>query len=384
MKNIKSQFLLDQDVIFLNHGSFGATPRPVLEAYQYWQRELEQQPVQFIVRELLDHLKHARETLGQHLHANADDLVFVPNATFGVNIVARSLGLQPDDEILTSDHEYGACDNVWSFISQKTGASYVHQPIPLPIASFDEIADYFWQGVTPRTQVIFLSHITSPTALRMPVEDICRKAREAGIITIIDGAHAPGQIPLDLAAIGADFYIGNCHKWMLGPKGSGFLYARQEMQKILDPLVVSWGWGDNSPYTTGSDFLDKLEWWGTTDPSAYLAVPAAIQFMEGHNWPTVQKQCHEILQKAILRICELTGLDPMYPVDSNLYNQMAIAQLPHIDDLPAFQAQLYEDYQIEAPCIQWQDRQFIRISIQGYNGLSEIKALITAIGSIFQ
>jgi isopenicillin-N epimerase len=379
MPSLHDHFLLDPDVIFLNHGSFGATPRSVLETYQYWQHELEKQPVHFIVHELFGYLEKAREILGLYVNAQADNLVFIPNATFGINIVARSLDLKPGDEILTSNHEYGACDNTWSFICQKNAATYVHQPIPLEISSLEETAEYFWNGVTPRTKIIFLSHITSFTALRMPVEDICKRAKEAGIITVIDGAHAPGQIRLDLETTGADFYIGNCHKWMLSPKGSGFLYARREMQHLLEPLVVSWGWGDNSPYTTGSDFLDNLEWWGTKDSSAYLAVPAAIKFMEDHDWPDVQRNCHAILKEAILSICDFTGLDPMYPENSDLYNQMAAVPLPHINDLPAFQAQLYDRYRIEVPCIQWEDMQFIRISIQGYNTWSDSRYLVNAL-----
>ncbi len=379
MKNIAEHFLLDPEIIFLNHGSFGATPIPVLQKYQFWQGELEKQPVKFIVRHLLDHLKQAREILGEYLNANADDLVFVPNATFGVNIIARSINLKPGDEILTSDHEYGACDNVWSFMSQKTGAAYIHQPVPLPITSLEEIAEYFWQGVTPRTKVIFLSHITSPTALRMPVEKICKRARQAGIITVIDGAHTPGQIPLDLEAIEADFYVGNCHKWMLGPKGSGFLYARRELQHLVEPLVVSWGWGENSPYTTGSDFLDSLEWWGTKDPSAYLAVPAAIQFIQEYDWDAIQQECHTILEQAVHSISDITGLEPVYPVRSDLFNQMAVIPLPHIANLSSLQAKLYSDFRIEIPCIQWKDRQFVRVSIQGYNDWSDMEALLVAL-----
>ncbi|MCB8923129.1 MAG: aminotransferase class V-fold PLP-dependent enzyme [Ardenticatenaceae bacterium] len=213
MKDLKPLFLLDPDVHFLNHGSFGAAPRPVMAAYQAWQMRLERQPVHFLVNELPGLLHAAREALGHYLHAPADDLVYVPNATYGVNVVARSLALQPGDEILTSDHEYGACDNAWALVCRKTGAVYRRQPIPLPAAPPQEMAAQFWQGVTPRTKVIFLSHITSPTALTLPVAEICARARQAGILTLVDGAHAPGQLALDLPALGADFYTGNCHKW---------------------------------------------------------------------------------------------------------------------------------------------------------------------------
>ena len=286
---MKELFILDPNIVFLNHGSFGATPRPVMDAYQGWQYQLERQPVQFIVREMLGELENARQILGRYLNASADDLVFVPNVTFGVNIIARSLQLKSGDEILASDHEYGACENIWTFMAQKTGTAFVRQSVPLPLGSPEEVADQLWGGVTQKTKVIFLSHITSPTALHMPVEMICRRAREAGILTVIDGAHAPGQIQVDLDRIDADFYVGNCHKWMLSPKGAGFLYTRRGLQDMIEPLVVSWGWGKNSPYTTGSRYIDTLEWWGTNDPSAYLAVPAAIKFMEEHDWTSVQK-----------------------------------------------------------------------------------------------
>lgn len=378
MNALKQHFLLNPEVIFLNHGSFGATPRPVFETYQHWQRVLENQPVHFIVHELFGELRKARESLGAYVKAPPDDLVFVPNATFGVNIIARSLDLKPDDEVLTSDHEYGACDNAWNFICGKKGTTYRHQPVPLPVSSPEEIVDSVWRGVSSRTRVIFLSHITSPTALTMPVAEICRRARDAGILTVIDGAHAPGQIPLDLTALDADFYVGNCHKWMMAPKGSGFLYARRELQDLLDPLVISWGWGENSPYRTGSDFLDCLEWWGTIDAAAYLAVPAAIEFMAAHNWPRVQQHCHELVSEALKQINALTGLEPVYPDGTGLYQQLGIAELPEQDDLLAFQARLLDEYKIEIPLIQWLDRQFVRISVQGYNGHKDIEVLVAA------
>lgn len=377
--SIKKHFLLDPNVIFLNHGSFGATPRIVFDDYQNWQYKLEQQPVRFIIRELFGHLKNARQKLGDYLCALADDLVLIPNATFGVNILARSLKLEENDEILTSDHEYGACDNAWTLCCQKTGASLVHQAIPLPIVSSEETVDLFWRGVTPRTKVIFISHITSPTALCFPVDEICKRARAAGIITVIDGAHAPGQMPLNLEALDADFYIGNCHKWMLGAKGAGFLYAKKKMQDMIEPLVVSWGWGKNSSYTTGSKFLDNLEWWGTKDPAASLSVPAAIQFQKEHDWPSVRQQCNTLLLEALQRIRELTGIPSVYPDGVGYFHQMAIAPLPQINNLAEFQAQLYDQYKIEIPCIKWNGDSFIRISIQAYNTLDDVDSLLNAL-----
>src|SRR5690349_837425 len=360
MSSLKQHFLLDPDVIFLNHGSYGATPKPVFEAYQGWQRRLEHQPVLFLGREIPALLRESRAALGAYLHADPDDLVYIPNATHGINIVAHSLHLEPGAEILTSDHEYGACDYAWEFHCGKTGVQYLHQAIPLPVCSDEEIIEQLWQGVTPRTKVIYLSHITSPTALRMPVDEICRRAREQGILTVIDAAHAPGQIPVDLGALGADMVFGNCHKWLLAPKGAAFLYVRRELQDRIDPLVVSWGSHPTPDIATGSRFIDILQWTGTKDPTAALAVPAAIQFMHEQNWDEVRAQCHVLLQRAIEQICDLTGMSPLYPLDSSFYNQMGIAPLP-ASDLTALKTRLYDEYRVEVPLIQWQDRQFVRI-----------------------
>jgi len=382
MYNLKRHFLLDPTVTFLNHGSFGATPKPVFAAYQDWQRRLERQPVLFLGREIDGLLRQSRQALGEYLDAAADDLVYIPNATHGVNIVARSLALQPGDEILTTDHEYGACDYNWEFVCKKTGATYIHQPIPLPVQSEDEIIEQFWQGVTLRTKVIYLSHITSPTALRLPVEQICQRARQAGIWTLVDGAHAPGQIPLDLKAVGADFYTGNCHKWLLSPKGAAFLYARREAQPLIEPLIVSWGYHATAETTSGSQFIDYLQWTGTRDPAAALSVPSAIQFMRDHNWDKVRRECHALLRQAVERICALTDMPPLYPLDSDFYSQMAIAPLPLSADLTSLKSRLYDEYQVEVPLIQWQDRKFVRISIQGYNTPSDVDALLEALGEL--
>ena len=238
MKNSpnQSQFFLNPDIIFLNHGSFGACPKPVFEQYQLWQSKLEEQPVLFLGRQYHDLIRKAIHPLAEYLGTSPGNLVFVPNATFGVNLIARSLNLQPGDEILSSDHEYGACDYAWSFNCSKQGARYVRQSLPYPSVSDDEMLDLFWHGVTDHTKLIFLSHITSPTALRLPVEAICKRARAHGILTLVDGSHVPGQIPLDLDQLGADFYTGNCHKWLLSPKGAGFLYADPSVQELIGTI----------------------------------------------------------------------------------------------------------------------------------------------------
>ncbi|MAT98374.1 MAG: aminotransferase [Anaerolineaceae bacterium] len=378
---MKNYFLLDPDVIFLNHGSFGATPRPVFEAYQRWQLRLERQPVHFFIAEIAGHFADARQSLATFLRAGSSDLVFVPNATFGVNIVARSLPLGPGDEVLTTNHEYGACDNVWHFLSRKQGFYYRQQPIPLPLPGDEAIVEHLWQGVTNKTKVIFLSHITSSTAVRFPVQIICQCAREAGILTVVDGAHAPGQIPLDLTQIGADFYMGNCHKWLCAPKGAAFLHAHPAAQHIIEPLVVGWGWGADRQLTYGSDFLDYLQYLGTNDLSAYFAVADAIQFREAHQWEKVQAACRPLLQEAVDGITALTGLPGIYP-NSRAFSQMAIVPLPPIADVPALKTRLYADYKVEVPLTVWQERPFIRISVQGYNTQRDIDILIKALTNL--
>jgi len=375
----KTRFLLDPDVIFLNHGSFGACPRPVLEAYQRIQLELERQPVRFLGREFRDRMADARAALAGYLHADTDDLVYVQNATTGLNAVARSLHLLPGDEILTTDHEYGALDRTWRFVCQQTGAHYVRAPLSVPIGSVDDVVEQVWSRVTERTRVLFLSHITSPTALILPIEPLIAKAREAGILTVIDGAHAPGQIQLDLDALGADVYAGNCHKWMLAPKGSGFLHVRRDVQKLIEPLIVSWGWESDEP--SSSPFVDYHEWQGTRDISAFLTVTAAIRYMEENDWDAVQAQCRHLLQAFVPQILAATGQAPIAPNAAQFHAQMTSFILP-TDDWQGFKAKLYDSYNIEAPTIWWNNKTLLRISVNAYNGLEDLTCLTGALSDL--
>jgi isopenicillin-N epimerase len=376
--HLRSLYLLDPNVTFLNHGSFGATPQPVFDAYQAWQRRLEWQPVRFLSVELAGHLAAARSALGDYLHADAADLVYIPNATFGVNVVARSLSLGTGDEVLATDHEYGACDRVWRYLSRERGFTYCQQPVALPLTTDEELTDQFWRGVSPRTRVIFLSHITSPTAVRLPVAAICARARAAGILTLIDGAHAPGQIDLDLPALGADFYTGNCHKWLSSPKGAAFLYARPAVQPLIEPLVVGWGYDAEPGTSYGSRFLDYLQWLGTIDYAAYLSVPAAIRFQTEHNWPRVRAECHHLVGAALAGIGALTGRPSIYPDDS-FYHQMAAAPLPPATDIVALKRRLIDEFRVEIPCTRWNERPFIRVSIQAYNTAEDVAVLVEAL-----
>lgn len=379
MNAFKHHFLLDPDVVYLNHGSYGATPRTVFETYRELQLRLERDPVDFINNQLPPLLKSARAELGRYLNADADDLVYVPNATFGLNIVAHTLPLNAGDEVLTTDHEYGAINNLWSYVCRKHGASYRRRMVPFPSASDAEIVERIWSEVTPHTKVLFLSHITSPTALRFPVETLCRRAREAGILTVVDGAHAPGQIDLDLAALDADFYVGNCHKWLCSPKGAAFLYTRRDCQRLVEPLVIGWGWGEERKPSPDPDYIQGLQWLGTNDLSAYLAVPAAIAFQARHDWPQVRERCRRLLASSLERASELTGLPPLYPPHSNHYQQMAVFDLPPIPELTAFISRLYEKYRVQIPGMAWHDRQFLRISVQAYNSPEDLDALFDAL-----
>lgn len=373
--DLKNLFLLDPSVIFLNHGSFGACPKPVFKAYQDWQLELERQPVLFLDRRVDSLLDEARSHLAAYLGASSENIIFVPNSTVGINAVARSLKLNTGDEILTTDHEYGAMDKIWEFICQKSNAKYKRHPVLLPVKTSAELVDSFWLEVTNHTKVIFLSHITSPTALRFPIEAICQRARQAGILTVIDGAHAPGQISINLDALGADFYTGNCHKWLCAPKGSGFLYARPEHHQTFEPLIISWGWSDASSY------VQKNQWQGTRDIAAYLSVPAAIEFLKKYNWNAVRLHCHELVLYARQLMKEVTGLEPICPDSTEWFVQMSTLPLPFCDG-EKLKKLLYDEFQIEIPFIYWNGYYFLRISVQGYTTKEEVETFVRTVAKI--
>jgi isopenicillin-N epimerase len=379
MGDLRDLFLLRPDVVFLNHGSFGACPRPVFEVYRAWQLELERQPVAFLGRRFAELMQEARQALASYAGADADDLVYVPNATTGLNIVARSLPLEPGDEILATDHEYGALDRTWRFVCARRGARYVRQPVRLPVTSPEQVVEAIWSGVTERTRILFVSHITSSTALVFPVAELARRARAAGIISVVDGAHVPGHAPLNLAALDADFYAGNCHKWMMAPKGAAFLYARRDKQPLLEPLVVSWGWQSEKPGP--SRFIDEQEFQGTRDIAAYLATPAAIEFMQAHHWSAVGRNCHALVRHARQEITALTGLPPISPDGPAWFRQMAAFPLPSCDG-EMLQRRLYDEFGVEIPIITWNGETLVRISVQGYNTRADVDRLVGALARL--
>lgn len=381
-QTLRDDFLLDTHVIYLNHGSFGATPRPVFDSYQRWQRELERQPTEFLGRKAGPLLEQSRKVLAEYVGTSSGNLAYVTNATTGLNAAARSLALGEGDEVLASDHEYGALDRTWRFLESKHGFRYINQPIPLPVTTAEAFVDTLWQGVTERTRVIFLSHITSPTALIFPVEAVCRRAREQGIITVIDGAHAPGQVPLHLDSLAADFYSGNLHKWLCAPKGAAFLYARPERMPAIEPLVVSWGYQSEQPGP--STLVDYIEWQGTRDISAFLAVPDAIDYQKSHDWDTVRARCHHQAVETTAAISEAFGITPISPLTPEWIGQMASAPLPASVDTGELHRQLYEQYRIEIPILAWNGHKLARCSFQAYNTHEDRCALLQALTALVE
>lgn len=381
---MRDLFLLDPGLVFLNHGSFGACPAEVFEAQLRWQRELERNPVEFLGRRSAGLLREARAALAGFVAASADDLVFVPNATTAVNIVARSLALRPGDEVLATDHEYGACDATWQRVCAERGAVYRRVELPLPFRR-DELVPRMLAAAGPRTRLIFASHVTSTTALIFPLDALCAEARRLGIATLIDGAHAPGQIPLDLQALGADFYTGNAHKWLCAPKGSAFLHARPEHHERLHATVTSWGYAEAvtghsgfDAYLGRSTLERRLQWQGTRDIAAWLAVPAAIAF---HRRPDVAARragCHARAVALMHRVAARTGLPPIAADDH--FAQMV--PLPvHTDDGDALRRRLFDRHRIEVPVTRHGDRHFVRVSVQVYNADADLARLEEALAA---
>jgi isopenicillin-N epimerase len=386
----RSQMLLDPDVANLNTGSFGPLPRVVFERVTALRRRLAEEPMDFFVRQAPPLLWQARERLGQFLNADPQRLAFTANVTSAINTVAAGLRLAAPGEILLTDYEYGAMHWCWERAAQRQGLTLRTFPLPVLARTPDEIVDAFREAVTERTRVFFFSHVLSPTGMVLPARELCAEARRRGILTVIDGAHAPAMIPVDLAALDCDFYGGNCHKWLLAPTGSGFLYLGGRSEGRLEPLQVSWGWHhDRARAEQRDEFgatlrLRAFEFEGTRDQSPWLAVPAAIDFQEGLGWQRIRGRIAELAEHVRQRLTGLAGLSPATPVDPRLHGAMTAWRLPAGTDAATLRRGLWEPYRIEAPVVERPDGLLIRVSTHFYNTIEEIDRLAEALPVLLQ
>jgi len=374
---MKDWFLLDPDITFLNHGSYGACSKPVFKEYQDWQQKLENQPVQFMTNQVYSAMEKSRESMSQFVGCDGEELVFFQNPTTAVTNVIYNLDLKPGDEVLMSNHEYGALVRAWKMWGEKTGVNIIQQDISMPVTTEENFIENFWTGVTDQTKVIFLSHITSSTALIFPIEKIIKLAKEQNILTIIDGAHVPAHIPLNIHELGCDFYTGACHKWLCAPKGSSFLFVKKEHQDWVKPVVVSWGKDGDDP--TPSEFIQNFQWQGTRDMSAFLTIPTAINFYNKEIRP-YQESCKKIIQDTYSEFQSVLNTEPI-SAGKEWLAQLVAHPLPK--NIPSnLKKRLWEEYQIEIPVFEWNGQEFVRVSIQVYNTQKDVDLLMSALRSL--
>ena len=385
------RWLLDPEVIFLNHGSFGATPKAVLDEQTLIRNRIESEPLLFFDHHYLDEVDRARTDLARFIGACTDDLAFVVNATTGVNTVLRSLRLEPGDELLVSDHEYNACRNAIDAVAADGGAEVVVVPIPFPLSGEDEVVDSVLARVSQKTRLLLIDHVTSQTGLVLPIERLVSEVQADGVDVLVDGAHAPGMMALDLDSLGAAYYTGNCHKWLCAPKGAGFLHVRKDRRDKVRPLVISHG--ANASSTERSRFHLEHDWTGTRDPSAWLSVPAALREMESMvegGWDEVRRRNRELVLEGRRVLCAALGIE--MPCPESMIGSLASLPLPEgegelVNELFPFdglQVRLFQDYRIEVPVIAWPapPRRLIRISAQLYNSRPQFVALAGALQTL--
>ena len=406
---LSQHWVLDPQVTFLNHGSFGACPRSVLDAQDRWRERMEAQPVQFLARDLPTLLADARRGVGAFLNSDPDDLAFVANATGAVNAVIRSLRFAPGDELLTDDHEYNATINVLRYVAERDGARVVVAAIPFPVASEDAVLDAILGAVTERTRFALVSHVTSPTALVFPIERIVAGLAERGIETLVDGAHAPGMVALDLDRLGAAWYTGNLHKWVCAPKGSAFLHARRDRQPGIRPNTISHGANEAigaAPRGGRTRYRAEFDWQGTLDPTPWLAIPDALRFVGGlldGGWPEVMARNRALTLRARTKLTEALGLRESVPGPDSMLGSMVALPLPTAGPLAAagagsspldtdpLQQRLIDEHRVEVPIGPWPvpaaessraGRRLIRVSSALHNGPDDVDRLVAALRAI--
>lgn len=385
---LAQHWTLEPGIAFLNHGSFGACPRPVLEAQQRLRDEMERQPVEFFVRKLPDRFDAARQRLAEFLGADPESLAIVPNATTGVNAILRSLDFESGDELLTTDHEYNACRNALDYVGRRSGARLVTVQVPFPCSSPGRVPEVVLSAVTARTRLVLIDHVTSPTGMILPIAELIRDLAERGIDTLVDGAHAPGMLPLSLDELGSAYYVGNCHKWICGPKGAAFLHARADRRESVRPLTISHG--ANTPRPGRSRFHDEFDWMGTDDPTAFLAVPTAIEFLASivpGGWGEIRERNRDLALKARDMLASALGVEP--PCPSEMIGSLVSFPLPDGSGEPPrsalytdpLQDILLRDHGIEVPIVPWPapPRRLVRVSAQLYNDHEQYERLGAAL-----
>jgi isopenicillin-N epimerase len=372
---LRRRYAIPDGVTYLNNGSFGPPPAAVSEAQNDFRRRLDANPMAFLVRELEDLLGDAAAILARFVGTTSDNLVFVPNATTAMNVVAASLPLSSGDEVLLNDHEYGAVRRIWEYRADAVGAKVVTAELPYPLSSTDEIARAIFARATPQTRLIVVSHVTSPTAVSFPIAEIARRARELGIPVAVDGPHAVAMLDLELDELDVDYYCASCHKWLSAPIGSGFLYVHPRRQASTVPPIRSWG---RTPAGMKPSWRDEFRWVGTDDPSKYLAVSAAIRFLGEFGFEQFRAHGHELARQARRQIEAITGLEAFVPDSPAWYGTMITLPLPP-GDAPRLMEAMWRKYRIEIPVIDWNGRRYIRPSFHLYNSEGDLKILTDAL-----
>ena len=378
---------LDRSIAFLNHGSYGACPTEILRHQAALRAEMEAEPVRFLGRELDDRLDAARASLGAFLGAEPDDLAYISNATGGVNAVLRSLAFSPGDEVLTTDHCYAACRNTLDYVAARSGVKVNVAVVPFPVASPDAVLEAVLATLTSRTRLALLDHITSPTGIILPIEQLVAELARRGVETLVDGAHAPGMVPVDLRALDAAYYSGNCHKWLCAPKGSAFLWVRRDLQAGIHPLTISHGATGVRPGR--SRFRLEFDWMGTQDPTGWLAVPKSIEYLGSllpGGWPALMARNRALALEARRLLCAAAGTPP--PSPDQMIGSLAAVVLPDSPKVETgwrvrdpIQGKLFDGWGIEVPIMRWPapPRRLLRISAALYNTPEQYARLADAL-----
>lgn len=381
----RSAMLLDSNVTNLNTGSFGPLPRAVFERVTDLRRRLAEEPMDFLLREQPGHLWQAREALAEFLQTDPRRLIFTANVTAAINIVASGLMLCSPGEILLTDHEYGAMHWCWERVAQRLGMTIRTFPLPILAKEPGEIVAAARAALSPRTRLFFFSHVLSPTGLVLPAQDLCAEARRHGVVTVVDGAHAPAMIPLALDAIGADFYGANCHKWLLAPTGTGFLHLGKGSEDRLQPLQVSWGWWrdrtqlDSRDEAGSTPRIRFFEFEGTRDICPWLAVPAALAFQQSLGYEEIRHHNESLVRMVRERFARIDSLSLATPTYPHLHGFLTAFRLPARADAPTWRKLLWERHRIEVPIVERPEGLLVRVSTHFYNTPDEIERLAVAV-----